>query len=118
MSWNEYDSDGLPITPDYASHYRALPHIRQQQPAPHRQAPRPAPTPDREFTQRDIEQFERAEDWQYLRRTAHDIHNQEVRIKQVEQLMKRDINAYYESPWHDWYSEKTGSVADSKQRTR
>jgi hypothetical protein len=72
----------------------------------------------RNFTQRDIDAYERAAELQDLRQAARDIHMQEVRMRKVEKLMQRDISAYYDSPWHDWYSKITGSAADAKERTR
>jgi hypothetical protein len=100
---------------EWIAHLRERARLAEQTPV--RRPPR-QDVPVREFTTRDIQQFEQAEDWQNIRQTARDIHNQEVRVKQVEKLMARDINAYYASPWHDWYSKITGSKAEAEQRSK
>ena len=83
-----------------------------------KQAAQPAAPAPRDFTQRDIDAYECAAELQELRRTARDIRNDEVRVRQIENLMQRDIEAYHNSPWPAELSRLNGAAEEAKERSR
>ena len=134
--WEEFDSEGLPKTPDYASHLRAASRLAAQTPV--RTAAQPAPSrpyrpgysrssypaipaydpAPRALTAKDVADYDRASAQQELQKTARAVRQDEIRIKRIEAYMQRDHEGYMSSVWHDEYSRLTGSAAESKERSR
>ena len=83
----------------------------------YRRIPDAEPAP-RDFTQRDIDAFDRYDQAQHLKETARAVRQDEIRIKRIEALMARDIDAYHNSPWPAEYSRLTGADKEAKERAR
>lgn len=77
---------------------------------------RPAPPAQRELTMRDVADYERYSEIQELRDMARELQRQDRLKSKIEDLMRRDINAYFESGWPQVYSSLTGANKDAESR--
>jgi hypothetical protein len=72
----------------------------------------------RNLTARDVADYEKATEQQELHRLARDIRNDAHRVRQIENLMNRDWEAYSNSPWAAELSRLNGAADESKERSR
>lgn len=75
----------------------------------------PAP---RDFSAKEIAAYDTCQERQHLKEAARAIRQDEIRIKRIEALMARDIDAYHNSPWPAEYSRLTGADKEAKERAR
>ncbi len=66
--------------------------------------------PQRQLTMRDVADYEKASELYELRDMAREVQRQDRLKSQIEDLMLRDANAYFESGWPQVYSRLTGAV--------
>jgi hypothetical protein len=82
----------------------------------YRRVPDPDPAP-RELSPADVAAYETYQDRQGVREIAHLIHNDEVRVRQIERLRDTNYHAYIDSCWPAEYSRLTGADKDAKERS-
>jgi hypothetical protein len=82
----------------------------------YRRVPDPDPAP-RELSQRDVAAYDTYQDRQGVKEIARLIHNDEVRVKQIERLRDTNYHAYIDSPWPAEYSRLTGADKEAKERS-
>ena len=71
----------------------------------------PAP---RQFTTKDIADFEKAEEFQALQGIAQEVRKQDILVQSIENLMNMDTDAYHSSVWPEVYSRVTGADKDAE----